>query len=353
MRVLIVEDNPSVTAILTEILNINGHDVQSSLDWEGVKDLLKENTFDIMFLDSIVNLKSTIPLIEELDLGDEMKIVLILNGKEQLPRDSPLIVRSIRKPFNSSEVLDAVKFVEDGCINKPSAPVDDKKPKWFRFFMPSRDGKGLMEKRVSTNPITRGKSYVVYESEPDKIYDLVNRYGDVGDFLIITWGRRKAVESKVSLDDAEYIILSNLTKGEYVDITSLGTLMSKIMAHISHSHLPVIVIDNLGKIIDSNGLNSVLSFIYQIYRGVDNPDVMKGYERGPAIGGLTGESSPDPVGGNTNQQSNNIKKTVSLAVSVDPTMLTVKDKNLLEKYMEVYVPSNEESKGDKTNDRQD
>ena len=43
MRVLIVEDNPSVTSILTEILNINGHDVQSSLDWEGVKDLLKEN----------------------------------------------------------------------------------------------------------------------------------------------------------------------------------------------------------------------------------------------------------------------------------------------------------------------
>lgn len=353
MRVLIVEDNPSVTAILTEILNINGHDVMSSLSWDGVKELLKDNTFDAMFLDSIVNLKSTVPLIDELNLGDGMKIILILNGKEQIPRDSPVIVRSIRKPFNSSEVLDAVKFIEDGCVNKPVVQTEEKKQKWYHFFMPSRDGSGSVEKRVANNPIYRGKSYVVYEPEPDRIYDLVNKFGEVGDYLIITWGRKKAVESRINIDSAEYIILSNLTKGEYVDITSLGTLMTKIMNHISRNPLPVIVIDNLGKMIESNGPNAILSFIYQIYRGVENPEVMKRYRRNPTIGTSVDGHPTTSEGVVETQQSDSVKKTVSLAISVDYNILTVKDKNLLERYMEVYSSGKEESKGDKTDDRQD
>ncbi|MGN1044713.1 MAG: hypothetical protein ACI4Q9_02000, partial [Candidatus Methanomethylophilaceae archaeon] len=77
----------------------------------------------------------------------------------------------------------------------------------------------------------------------------------------------------------------------------------------------VIIIDDLGLLISNNDLNSVITFIYQIYKGAGNK--------------------------------------FTLAVSVKESILTEKDKLLLHRYMETYKPDEDESKGDYANDRED
>ena len=166
MKALIVDDNPSVTAILTEILRIDGHEVFTASNWEDAKRELDLNKPDIMFLDSIINQKSTIPLVDELDESIGTKIVLILNGKEQVPRDTSLIVHSIKKPFNSTAVLESMGYVGVGTSSKSSG---EKKTRWFKFLMRSKDGSEMVEKYVSDNPIKFGESYIVYEDAPDVI----------------------------------------------------------------------------------------------------------------------------------------------------------------------------------------
>lgn len=311
MKALIVDDNPSVIAILTEILKIDGHEVFTAMNWNDAERELSLRKPDIMFLDSIVEQKSMISFVDELDENINTRIVLILNGREQVPKDTSLIVRSIKKPFNSTEVLEAVNFVGGGCTASPKPT--EKKTKWYKFLMKSRDGNGSVEKYVSDNPVMQGKSYVVYEDVPDKIYNLANKFkGTNGDVLIITGGRKKAIETKVSLDGISYITLSRTSKEDYVDIKALGTLMFRIMEHTRNNFWPVIIIDDLTQIIYNNDLNSVLTFIYQIYKGVTGP--------------------------------------VTLAVSVKETLLTEKDKLLLYKYMEIYKPDEEDLQGDEIDD---
>ena len=307
MKALIVDDNPSIVAILTEILRIDGHEVFTADNWESAKRELDLRKPDIMFLDSIVNHKSTIPLVDELDESIGTKIVLILNGKEQVPKDNVLIVRSIKKPFNSTAVLEAMTFVGDGCTTN-KAPAE-KKTRWFKFLMRSKDGSEMVERYVSDNPIKHGNSYIVYEDTPNDIYDLVNKFkGNPGELLIISSSRRKNVETRIVIDDAEYITLARTSKEDYIDVRALGTIMAKIMEHIQRKHWPVIIIDDLSQIIMNNDLNSVLTLIYQIYAAAEGP--------------------------------------VTIAVSVKESLLTEKDKLLLDRYMEIYKPDDQESKGE-------
>lgn len=306
MKALIVDDNPSVTAILTEILKIDGHEVFTANNWDDAKRELDLNEPDIMFLDSIVNQKSMIPFVDELDESISTKIVLILNGREQIPKDTALIVRSIKKPFNSTEVLEAVNFVGGGCSNEPKPT--EKKTRWYKFLMKSKDG-GYVEKQVSDNPVTREKSYIVFEDSPEVIYDLANKYGQSnGEYLVITVGRRKVIEARLDLVQPEFITLSRSSREDHVDIKALGTLMDRIMNFIREKKWPIIIIDDLSQIIQNNDLNSILTFIYQIFRGAE--------------------------------------KTIAMAVSVNEALLTEKDKLLLYRYMEIYKPDDEESIGE-------
>ena len=133
--------------------------------------------------------------------------------------------------------------------------------------------------------------------------------------MIITSGRKKVVESRIEAINPTIVTLSRTSKEDYIDIRALGTLMGRIMAHIEDKTWPTIVIDDLSQIIANNDLNSVLTMIYQIYAAADC--------------------------------------SLSIAVSVKESLLTEKDKHLLQKHMKLYKPDEQESKGDKTHGRQD
>ena len=307
MKALIVDDNPSVTAILTEILRIDGHEVFTASNWEDAKRELDLRKPDIMFLDSIVNQKSTIPLVDELDDSIGTKIVLILNGKEQVPRDTSLIIHSIKKPFNSTAVLESMGYVGVGT-SVTRAPAE-KKTRWFKFLMKSKDGSEMVEKFVSENPIKFGDSYIVYEDSPDAIYEVANNINsNLGELLVITSSRKKIVESRIEAINPTIVTLSRTSREDYIDIRALGTLMGRIMEHIEEKTWPTIVIDDLSQIIINNDLNSVLTMIHQIYAATDCA--------------------------------------LSIAVSVKESLLTEKDKHLLQRHMKLYKPDEQESKGE-------
>ena len=307
MKALIVDDNPSVIAILTEILKIDGHEVFQATNWEDAKRALETDRPDIMFLDSIVNQTSTIPFIDELDESINTRIVLILNGREQVPKDTSLIVRSIKKPFNSAEVLEAVKYVGGGCTVQGQAPAEAKRSRKFKFWIFGKDGSASEERTVSDDAVQQGKSYVVFEDVPEKIYELARKFPQqAGDLMIITGERKKVIETKIDDEHCRILQVSRGTRSSYADVRALGTIMAEVMEFINFQPKPVIIIDDLGMLISNNDLNSVITFIYQIYKGASNK--------------------------------------FTLAVSVKESLLTEKDKLLLHRYMETYKPDEEESK---------
>lgn len=304
MKALIVDDNPSVIAILAEILKIDGHEVYTAATWDDAKRELEIKKPDIMFLDSIVNQVSMISFVDELDENINTRIVLILNGKEQVPRDTVLIVRSIKKPFNSTEVLEAVKFVGGGCV-ECSREVKKKKSRKFRFWMSSKDGSEPVEKIISEDDVVIGRSYAVFEDVPNKIYELASKFITcAGDILIITSERKKTVENRVTSDNCTVMPLSRTSRSGYTDIKALGTLLFDVMQFIDGSRKPVVIIDDLGQLIVNNDLNTVLTFIHQMYTGTE--------------------------------------KQFTLGISVKESMLTEKDKSIIMGYMELYKPDDEE-----------
>ena len=65
-------------------------------------------------------------------------------------------------------------------------------------------------------------------------------------------------------------------KGKWgvTDAAALGSIMAAIMTYIDRNIRPVIVIDDLNKLIGANDLNRVLTFICQIMQGVTKPFTM-------------------------------------------------------------------------------
>ena len=188
------------------------------------------------------------------------------------------------------------------------APAE-KKTRWFKFLMKSKDGSEMVEKFVSENPIKFGDSYIVYEDSPDAIYDVANNINsNLGELLVITSGRKKIVESRIEAINPTIVTLSRTSREDYIDIRALGTLMGRIMEHIEEKTWPTIVIDDLSQIIINNDLNSVLTMIHQIYAATDCA--------------------------------------LSIAVSVKESLLTEKDKHLLQRHMKLYKPDEQESKGE-------
>ncbi len=63
MRILVVEDDPSVAQVLAEVLRVEGHDVLVALDGVEALNVVETTTVDGVFLDLVMpGLDGTCPL---------------------------------------------------------------------------------------------------------------------------------------------------------------------------------------------------------------------------------------------------------------------------------------------------
>lgn len=291
MKVLIVDDNVAIQEIIAEILTVDGYEVELASTVEDAIDKISSFKPDAMVLDSTVGGKSGLRVLDSLEPDSDVRALILTNGKEQLPKDTPFIFDFIQKPFKSSDILEKVRSLSS------DSEIRRMKGKRMRFKLFS---KPVAEKSDEDMSLRFGKSYVVFENEPETVYKMASFFTTKNcDIMVVTSGRSKSVTERFKDIHIKVLGLSMKPRIGYIEMSKLGTLMGAITDFIDEAVKPVVVIDDLERIIDVNGLNTVLTMIYQIINGGS-------------------------------------KKIATLIISVKEESLTDKDRELLLHDMELY-----------------
>lgn len=106
MKVLLVDDNPDITELLSKFLKAKGHENIVTNDPQEGLEKIKNNHFDIIFLDIQMPGLSGLEIIQELEIQDIL-------------RDQTIIIFSANN-FTSSEIDNLLK--KEGikaCLEKP------------------------------------------------------------------------------------------------------------------------------------------------------------------------------------------------------------------------------------------
>ena len=291
MKVLIVDDNVAIQEIIAEILTVDGYEVELASTIDDAISKIGSFKPEAILLDSVVDGKSSLRVLDSLEEDSDVRALILTNGKEQLPKDTSFIFGFIQKPFKSSEILEKVRSLSS------DAEIRHMKGKRSRFKLFSR---AVTEKSDEDMGLRFGKSYVVFENEPEAVYKMATFFTTKNcDIMVVTSGRSKSVTERFKDIHVKVLGLSMKPRIGYIEMSKLGTLMGAITEFIDEAVKPVVVIDDLERIIDVNGLNTVLTMIYQIINGGS-------------------------------------KKIATLVISVKEESLTDKDKELLLHDMELY-----------------
>lgn len=291
MKVLIVDDNVAIQEIIAEILTVDGYETDLAGSKEEAIEKLSSFKPDVILLDSIVKGESGLSILNEFNEDSDVRVIVLTNTREQLPKDTPFIYGFIQKPFKSSDILEKVRSLSTESELKH---LKGKKSR-FKIF-----SKAAPEKPDTDLDLRFGKSYVIFENEPDLVYKVTLSYVSKNcDILVVTSGRIKSVTERFKDVHIDTLGLSPKPRLGYIELSRLGTLMKEVNNFIDSKQRPVVVFDDLEQIIDVNGLNTVLTMIYQIING-------------------------------------GTKKTATLIVSTKEDHLTDKDRELLLHDMELY-----------------
>ena len=296
MKILIVDDNIAIQEILAEILTVDGYEIDKAGTVSDAVDKLDSFRPDALLLDSQVGGESGLKVLDALPEDSDIRAIILTRGKEVIPKDTQFIKGYIQKPFKSSEVTEKIRELGEDMDIKRSR---DRK---FKFKLFSKQPKQVSEEEIAGARF--GKSYVIFESEPSSVYKLAWYFMTKEcSVMVITTGKVKSITERFKNDEGmnvKVLGLSAKARIGYVEMSKLGTVMDQIKKFISENDKPVIVFDNMEPIIDINGLNNVLTMIYQIINGA-------------------------------------VKKTSSLVVSTGENSLTDKDKELFLHDMERYI----------------
>ena len=271
MKVLVVNDNPAINTILEEILTDDGHEVKclSKLD-EAEVELI---TFkpDAIIIEETIGGEDSMKFIDMIDKDSDVKVLMLSNGKRLPPKDKPMIVGFVRKPFTAVEILDPIRRIRDGDSAVPVAPgfADDKKAK-KSFFGVKKPKEEVKEEEESI--LRFSKSYVVYEPYPKAVFEATREFILQGcDIYVISFDTKKTIWGLLGDKEVEVLNISAKGKWGVTDAAALGTIMAEIMTYIDRNIRPVIVLDDLNKLIGANDLNRALTFVCQIMQGVTKP----------------------------------------------------------------------------------
>ena len=271
MKILVVDDNEIIQSILLDVLSVDGYDTKATASLNEAVEIIESFRPDAILLDSKIGSKSGLNLID-MAVTKELKlnnVIVLISGKDQVPKDSLAIIGTIKKPFKAEEILEMLRSVFK--INT------SEKPK--RAIMRSIFGK-RSDSTDDDIKLKFGRSYVFREKDSNHIYNAASRFAAEGyNIFAVTSGKKKAVKERfedgipkavqmydieTKPDEPTIIALSNKSGDEYVDPARIGTLMSMIIEFINIKEKPVIVLDELELLIHHNGLNAVITMIHEV-----------------------------------------------------------------------------------------
>lgn len=265
MKVLVVDDNIAIQEVLKEIISSKGHDVYSASSVADAAESVLEVKPDIIFLDSHVGGESSLSMIDvvhEEDANVSMKIYVIKNNREHIPKDEPFVVGEIEKPFTSADIIGIL----DNAFKVPDLPLPVKKLIKPRHHV--RNVPNMEQPEQEKSKLPSGITHLIVEDTPSIVYDYAEKFSDEGHtILIITTSKIKAIKEKTKYGNMNTIALSSKPRLDYKDIRKLGTLTETINNFIKDNDHPVVVIDRLSVLIDKNGANRILTMIRQLTTG--------------------------------------------------------------------------------------
>ena len=115
-RILIVDDDMAIRALLRSYLESDGHQVDEAVDGKRASLLYRVNPFDIVITDIFMPEQDGLELIIELKVDfHDVKIISISGGGQKMDTQLYLrltkflgAVRQLEKPFTREQVLEAV-----------------------------------------------------------------------------------------------------------------------------------------------------------------------------------------------------------------------------------------------------
>ena len=257
MKALIVDDNIAIQEILSEILVSEGWTTEQTGDVDDAISKLESFRPDLLILDSKVNGLNSFRILDEMEDGNKVRVIIISRSKETIPDDNPNVIGVVTKPFKSSDIL--------SCIRESDLVDSDKNAKGMihRFFGNNRQSNDAGDAPFE-HDVKFGHSYYVIEEEPDMVYELGMSLLKTCRLMIITAGRTKAVNDRFKGYDTKVIGLSTKAKVGYLEMSKLGTLMNMVMSFIEENDRPVVIIDSIVQLIGVNGANTVMTMLHQI-----------------------------------------------------------------------------------------
>ena len=259
MKILIIDDNIAIQEIIGEILTEEGHEVKKVGAYSTALDVIEAFQPDALVLDSQIGEHDGIKLLDELDPESEIKAIIITKNRD-LRVDSPFVTRVIQKPFKSSEILDAVRTIDEILENR----LFKEKKFRFKLFSKGENPAAATEEKDEDINLKFGKSYVVFEEVPSVIYKVAMNLVKTCDMMVVTTGKVKAVSDKFEGYDVKVIGVSAKQRLGYMEMTKLGTLTNMMNEFVKGKSKPAIIIDDLEQMISVNGLNPVLMMIHQV-----------------------------------------------------------------------------------------
>ena len=303
MRILVINDNPAINMIIEEILSDDGHETKSVTKLEDAERETETFKPNVVVMDETVEGRDSMSYADTIDPDSGIKLLVLTNGKRPLPKDKPSIVGVVHKPFRAAAILDSIRTIRDGGTYVPTevvpAPVEEEKKKRKIF------GKNEVRKEEPKDDedyiIRFGKSYIIYEDLPQSVYtvtkEMINQGGNI---LVVSFDRKITIQNLINYELADVMYLTPKGKLGSEDAGKLGTILARIMKYIEQAVRPVIVLNDLTKLIEANDLNRVLTLLIQTFKGIDG------------------------------------RKQFSMIVSVRESMFTDKDKVLLGQFMDRY-----------------
>ena len=289
MKILIVDDNVAIQEIVKDILSDEGYIIRTAGTIQEAITKTADFLPDVVVLDSWVGDEEGLhylTLLKEKVPEAEPKVVLLKNATELVPKDSPYIKASVDKPFKSSDIVSAIRGLQD---DEPREEPKEEKRRLFGFL---RRKKKTDEEPPEMLDVSFGTSYVMFEQGSELAYRFVNHFDpEANDVMIVTTDRSKAVKERFSYGTMEVLTLSSNGKAGSESIRDIGTITSLVRAFMDQKERPVVVFDKFGEVISADGINQSLLMLQQL------------------ISGKT--------------------RMCTLAVSVDPSVLTDKDKGII------------------------
>ena len=313
MKVLVVDDNIAIQEILKDILIQEGHVVRIAGSIDEAVDSILEFRPNAILLDAIINDEDGLQVLvraHEQDHDVDLNAVLIKGVNDEAPTDNSFIKAIVNKPFKSLDISAALSILVATKEAQMVEAATSAKPKKGLFGFKKRkqqpasapapsehidtNDSAIIAEYISSEGPMYGRSYVFFEKEPSKIFDFLDIFNPSDyNILVISSENSKAVKQNYGKDNLEVATLSAGVRGRSLDINALGTLTVFIKDYIRNHDRPIVMIENFTDIIDNNGLNHSLVFLHQLVKANIND------------------------------------KRTTFVVSVDPSILTTKDRNIL------------------------